>query len=632
MRRQAVWSVVVLGLVACKQQQQGEEESDRCLNLPAAVRSNLTAGPDGDSLYWLESTRNYDFDGDRDSWTRLIKYDVRAQRAEVVLENAAAPVQFLRRQLLARRAADNYRIALLARDYVQELTPGHLDVLDIELVDMQTIAFLADGEGARAVYGLDMRELRPYHLVDANALLSGSSGRVYALRGDEIIVVDVKTRSTQQRPMIKRSIPLGDHLVFVENGKVMFHNIVSGTSQAKVTTARDWRVHHQNGSILARTKPTNDRSHSFLLTEDRVMELPTIVGGASIISATRLKNQTWALIGHNTQNYEGDLALTNAEVDICRLPASGDVTFPTRQVPARFASYSERLFAALRETAPSATLQIYDVQGEPVTVSIHLLKEFGARDLEGIRKRTRDLHERVTSILHDPEVRTEVIFADRRVGQHRWKRDRNRFRTGAGMGDSLMSDAADFDFEVDKLDNEKKDTKITCAGTLRNVSAKPISNFDIRCSGNRSHVIRIDRLEPGQTRDFSQTFDVSEDGEVAFLEVLVDGKPSRPRNAGWEASAMEVFALATDVYAATQLWLDDHHVSDDEIIVTLRTEAEFLRKDSAAQAAAIEKAYKHYERLRSIWGVGAKTPLRVHVDVQLDDTTFDFDGTKLEVN
>jgi hypothetical protein len=50
-----------------------------CLALPPAVRADLVASPDGGSLYWLEATRNYDYDGELRGTERLVRYDLRTR-------------------------------------------------------------------------------------------------------------------------------------------------------------------------------------------------------------------------------------------------------------------------------------------------------------------------------------------------------------------------------------------------------------------------------------------------------------------------------------------------------------------------------------------------------------------------
>lgn len=628
MRRVAV-VLVLLALVACRRGR--KPDGNMCLALPAAIRTQLTAGPDG-RLYWLERARDYDFDADLTGVNRLVRYDLRNRKAEVVFDDVRQPFRFIGGQLLALRHthSGSWTLVLLAGDlHTQELTPSSLDVRDVEILDAHTVAFLADGVGARAVYVLGLDELKPYHLVDADSLLSASGGRVFARKGDDVLVVDVKTRAISKVPYIKKSRPQGASLVQVDGEHVLVHDMLSHETKPVEMAARTWKLVNQGDTTLARTAPSGGRSYAAIVTGNRATALPTIVGGATVMWATELDRRTWALIGHNTTNYLGDVGDTDAETDICALPASGDVTVPTRVVPARYADRAQPLFDALEATSPTATLQLRDDDIEPPTVSLHLLKEWGGSDLAAMRKRTRDLDDRITHQLRDREIRTDIMFADRRRAVHRWRRDRQRPQISVGMGDALVSDPEDFDFEVSKLENERKDDNtITCSGTLRNLTHRALSGVDIKCSGNRNHLIHLDKMEADETRAFSQTFEVSEDGEAAYVEVLLDGKPSEPRDTEQEARAMAAFTLASEAFAATGLWLDYHVVREDDLLVGLMAGVEFLERDAAAQDEVIKAAYDKYTGLREIYGLDAKTPLRARVRVQLSDAAFEYNGTR----
>ncbi len=629
MRSKAAWAILIVCLVACKKPV--SREVGRCLALPAAERNALIASPDGTALYWLENVYSADYDADLYSYARLMRYDLRSQRTDTVLDHAGGPVQFINGLVLAtRRVDDNFRVVIVGSDgHVQELTPVSLDVSDVEVLDARTIAFLADGIGARAVYTLDLGELRPYHLIDADRLLSTSAGRVFVQVEDRGIAIDAKTR--KQEPFVPRdgAVPNADTVLYVEKNRVNAKKMMTDDNKEVITAPRDWRLTYQVGSVLARTPPRDDKSYAYVIADGRATQLTTVVGGASIIRATSIGNRTWALIGHNTMNYAGDLATTGPEADICLLPADDEVTYATRNVPAQFLDKRDRMFDALRTVSSDATAQIVIGPGEPTTLSIDLKKEFGGRDLDGMRKRTRELQKAVTSMLGDREIKTEVLFADGRTGIYRWRRERLRERTVVGMGDVLLTDPAEFDFEVSDLDNKKDEGHITCVGTLRNVAAKRVESLDLKCSGNRSHVIHMSNLEPNEARPFSQTFDVSDVDEAAYIQVLVDGKPFDVRNTAAEQRTEQVFELATDVYAATRLALQEHRVNDKRIWVDLRADSEFAQRDRAAQEAAAKTAYERYAALRGIYHVDEKSQLSLRIAVHPNDVEFEFDGTKL---
>lgn len=612
---------------ACSSRTKPGEPPDACLALPATVRASLVADPEGSALYWLEQPQLYDFNAALASYWRLVRFDLKTRRTEVLLEPANGPLAFFQGHLIATHGTDRFHVVRFDADArVQELTPTYLDVIDIEILDTHTFVFLADGDGERAVYALDLAEPRPRYLFDADVLLSTSGSTIYARADDDGIAYDAETGERKPFPPIDNALPDGDQLVFVEDKRVQSQRMTSGETRTLIPEPRDWKLRHQAGSVLARTAP-GDKSLAYLVASGRATKLPTIVGGASILATASVGTHTWALIGHNTSNYTGDLADTNAETDVCMLPADGEVSFPTRQVPARYLSSEQRFFEAFYANA-KGSLQVLEDRGTPTTLSMQLANDPGGSNEAYMRKRTRELHERVTSLVGELELRTDVIFSDRRRGTHRWRRDRLRYRTGVGMGDALLTDAADFDVEVSKLDNKRNDKKISCKGVLHNSQEKPLDDLVIKCSGNRSHVIKVGTLTAGATHAFDQTFD-TEYGEAAYLEVLAGGKLLEVRDLDVEDRMKQVFELAVGVYDATELSLDEHEVEDDDITITLRAENRFLERDRTAQEAAITTAYEKYEALRGIYHVDAKSSIRLRVNVELSDVSFTYDGSRL---
>lgn len=293
------------------------------------MRSTLRSDPAGNALYWFERIRSYDYDGELTGYQRLVRYDLRSKRAERMFDDARGPLALTRDGMLVGRDARNDWVALVADDgAIQDLTYGDLDVIDFELVDDHTIALLAEGEGEPAVYVLDLDRPRPQHLIDADILLSTSGGSVYVVVDDKGVVIDAKTREQQPFAWSPGAKPNQDGLVYVEGQSVAVRSMRTGEARTLVKEAAPWKVVHQTGSVLARTPPAGGVSRAAVFANGDVRHLPSVRGGASILSTTNVGDQVWALIGHNTSNYVGDLANTPAESEVCLLPASGDVTFP----------------------------------------------------------------------------------------------------------------------------------------------------------------------------------------------------------------------------------------------------------------------------------------------------------------
>jgi hypothetical protein len=624
----------MVSVAACKRPATSKSVEEGCLALPAAVRDSLVASPDGQSLYWEELARNYDYDGELEATWNLVRYDLGERRATEIVSDVTTPIRFVGGDLVVPRYRDgNPRLTLVGHDgHLQELTPVSHYVEDVELVNSHTIAFLAEGVGARAVYTLDLAELRPYALVDADALLTTAGDNVLVRVDDDIAIVDPKTKQTSRVPYPRKSTVLGEHLFLVDGESVIEQDVRTGSPKPVISKPGNWKLVYQGDSVLARTPPDDDKSFAYVLTGSNAKQLPTVVGGASIIATTDSGSKTWALIAHNTSNYIGDVADTTAEADVCLLPARDQVSYPTRQVPARFVDRSQALFDAVKAMSPDATLQIMDGARTPGTLHIFLWKERVGSDFALMRKLTRQVHDDVTRLLSDREVMTSVTFGDRRDGYQRWRRDRLRDRITVGMGDALVASPDDFDFEVSERENKIVDGKITCKGVLRNL-ANPIDHgFDIQCSGNRAHLIHIDKLGANETHRFDQTFERSEVEEAALLRIIVDGKPSEPLFKEDNERSARLFDVAAAAFDETALWLYEHTVTKYDIGITLHAEPNFLQAPAADQEAAIKKAYDRYTAFRSIYERGATVPLTMHVEVERTDVSFDYDGSLFQRN
>lgn len=630
MKGLAVAGLALALTAACKKPPPADAPGT-CLPLPPAVRNQLVVDPDGEVLYWLEEVRVVDFYAELQAYDRLMRFDFRTRRAEVVLDHAAAPIQFIAGKPLLLESGDHYRLVLIERDgQVQELTPDYFDVLDFEIINDHTIAVLAEGDGLRAVYSLDLNQPRPEHLLDADVLLSTYDGRIYMRIDDAGVILDPKTGKRDTFPLRKHGVPSGDTAFFVDTNAVKAESMSTGRSRGAIATPGEWKLVHQPGSILVRMPVRNNRSRAWLLRGEAAKPLADVVGGTSILAAAIRGSQTWAVIGHNTGNFIGDLAKTHAEADICLLPDSGDVSFATRSVPARYADKADRLFEALPGDAETATVQILDGPGTPTSVNIVLKKEAGGLDLDAMRARVRGLQRSVTTVLRDPEVRTEIEFADKRTAVERWRRDRLRTRVSVGMGDAIISDPTDFDVEVRELDNKPAKDQITCAGTLVNLTARKLDHVTVRCTANRKLVIELGDLEPNATKQFAQTFPAEHNGGALF-EVFHGAKELEVRDATVEERTEKVFALATDVYADTQLALKQHTTKpeDKEVSVELEAELEFDLRSWDAREQAAAAAYHRYQALRDIYHLDANSELTLHIEVKLTDISYDFDGKKL---
>jgi hypothetical protein len=601
-----------------------------CLALPGAVRTNLAADPDGGGLYWFETVRLYNYESQLKSYSNLVHYDLRTRQLDVIEDHVLPPLRFVQHQILVRReGAESSWLALRDRSgRIQSLVPDYLGVVDVEPIDANTIAVLADGDGPRAVYTIDLASPRPRYLIDADVLLSASGGRVYVYAGDHGVVIDPKTGKTESFTWTRGGFPEGANVWYVADSKLRTHPMGPGKDVTAIDTDRPWTLVHQVGAVLARTPPRKDRSYAFLLASGSATRLPTVYGGASILGVTRLGDQSWALIGHNTTNYDADLADTTAETDVCLLPSSGDIRFATRRLPKRWLDKGTAIDTAFEASGlKDANYQVMDDVGNPPTLSFNL-SENGGSDFDTMRARARDLHRRVTSVLDEREAKTEVNFADRRIALFRWRRYRLRGYATAGMGNVLATDPADFEIEARDLVDVKEGEQITCSGKLVNLQDKSLHDLELRCiSGDRQTHILVPEIGPRETYAFSQTYEATQDDRPLF-EIVRNGDPVEYRDATFEGRIAKVLAIAFQVYDETHLGLWDAK-TDGAFAITLVAPKGFDDQTETDRVDTATKAYRRFEALRELYGIYKTIPLTLHIEVDHSKAKYDFDGSRL---
>ncbi|MDB4957112.1 MAG: hypothetical protein JWO36_4681 [Myxococcales bacterium] len=619
---------MVLVLTACKPKPDSQAD---CLALPGANRSNLVSDPNGGGLYWFEPVYSYSYDAELRGYKKLVRYDLETKRVETVQDHVEAPIRFIGSNLLVRRVTDHTWLALVNRDgVIQSLTPDFLGVLDFELIDRHTIALLADGDGPRAVYTLDLDRPRPHHLIDATSLLSTSHGKVFVMAGHETIGIDPATGKRDPVVLDKPFVAQGDDAWYVSDSTVHARSLSSGQERIAVPTKLPWKLVYEADVVLARTSPERIPSHASLLRSGAVIPLPLIRGGSSILEATIQGDQTWALIGHNTANYNGDLADRSSETEVCRLPNANDLWLETRAVPKRFLTKRAEVFAALQKISPRATLQLLDNTGYPTTVYIELA-EPGGDDLALMRARVRDVHRRVSSILEEREIRTFVRFSDQKSAMYRWRRYRLSDRPAAGMGNVFMTDAADFEVELRNLKTSRVGTHILCSGDLVNTHERTLENLEVQCiTGDRKRRILVPPLDGLATYHFAHTLDAQPEDQPGF-QVFRGREPIETRDAAFEARMHRIYDIGTAMYADSQLAIQEYNLTDDALHFVLDAPIGFDKEPEDVRAKIVAKAYRQFETLRDPSWFNDDLPLTLRIEVTGSSVSYDFDGTRLSL-
>lgn len=624
--------VCFVGVAACGRSGPRQYAPGECLALPAATRGELV--DDGrQTLYWLQDVPQYDFDRALHTYTELMRFDLDTRTLWPVADDVRMPLRWMQGHMVARRAMpptfNTALVAIRSDGQIQSLVPDHLDVVDFEPIDDHRIALLADGEGPRGIYTVEFDGKRPVRLMDADRLQTISGERVIATVGDHLVSVDMKTGKQERLVRRERTTPNERFALWVDHDFVKERDVFSGREQVIVGDAQPWKLGYQHGSVLARTKPDkSNASRAYLISAGIARKLPTVVGGATISATTELAGHMWALIAHNTTNFAGDFVDQDVESDICMMPPSGKVSFATRRVPARFAHREARLFAAAARVVPNALIGIDDIAGERTAIYIDVPERLP--DLDSMRRRAREIDEQLTSVLGDPDVRTDVVFGDRMHARVTWSHDHTRRRTVVGMGDALVTDSAELDVEVQNLDETNKDGKITCAGTMVNLQPHRLDDIEVWCVRDRRRVVSIPRLEPSATVEFSGTFD-AEAGDDLDLDFYGGGRRLQVRLARGEALLRSVMDLATHVYADTGLWLHSHDWGKDQLEVTLTAEQGWENKAVDERSKIAAKAYEQYRTgFAAMHKADANRPLRLHIAVQVVGVAYTYDGDVLE--
>lgn len=631
--RVAAWLVILSFAAGCghKKSSSRYDEPNTCLAVQPALRYHLQASPDGVSVYWLEATRQYDYNNIFRSFDNLVRYDLRDRRADVLLDHVERPLVIRDDDVYTRRKRGEVRelVRVNRRKEVQVLTPDYLDVLDIAEADEKTLVFLADGDGNRAVYRYEIDRPRYHYLGDATELYGVDGDRVYVAAKDGATVINLKTAIATPLGDVKRDVAHGRFLYTVVDETVHALDLANGNDKVVIDKKAKWRLYDQYDSVIARTGPVDDRSMAYTLVNGVPKQLPNVIGGTSLFGTSKAGNKMWALVGHNSANTLGDPADTVAESDVCVLPDGGPAVFKTRIVPGRYLAKQSKLMAALQQHVPGAGVQISEDFDYPVTVSVTMHTEFGGTDWKRMRERVKEVHEEATALVEDKNIRTDIEFADHRIAFRAWRRDRLRERTFVGMGTALMSDRAEYDVEVQGLVNKWGDKGLDCIGTLINLTGKTFENVTVRCSAERSRSIKIPVLEPHASVPFNKTFLYDDDQSGPFFEVYDDKyDPLETYYTEHEARMKVLVDVALAEYGVSGFQLLSH-TTDKKIDVRVLAPETFATRPEGAKTAIARAAYKRYEAIRTLFDVSPYATYSLEIDIRGSSDIYDFDGTTL---
>lgn len=624
------WVVVAALVAACKgkEPKQTSFRPDGCLDLPSMSRYLIQADPNGGGLYWFDRVVARSYDGDDVSYNRLIRYDIAKHEEKVLRDRVTSPLLFTTNgePLFLLYVGETKALVKTRPDgHMQFVTPDYFDVVDVEPIDLRRFAILANGDGKSALYLLDLDRPRPVLLTDADVLLSATRTTIYARLGQESFAYDIASGTKSARTVPAKAMPDEDFAYEYVDGKITSRSMRDNSEPGTlIEDRREYMLLHQTDSVLARAGK-GDEHHAVWLRNGSATKLPRLRGGTSFVGVTMLGKDMWALVGHNTSNYDGDLYTLTHEGDVCLIdPKKLDMDMKTRTLPARYAVKETEFWTKVAKYE-NARWQIFDYMNTPPAVS-GLFATDGGDDLDKLRDVARDVHKSVTAMFGDQELVTDLMWDDGRTATYRWRRDRLRYRATAGIGDAKLWDPTEFDLQGDDLVDERtEDNKIKCSGKLTNVRTVTLVDIQIRCIGSDTErVIPIAKIEPKETITFSQTFEAKA-ADVVFIEVYQGREFLSLIDLKLAAKDRALYEFFVKLHTDTRLALREHDFKT-KFYVQLQT-SEKLKKDEL-DLAMVEKAYDTIDKARVSLGLAEDAELELNIYVERKNHRWD--GVKLE--
>jgi hypothetical protein len=630
--RRAAWLFILLFACSSKTKTAPVDQPGSCLPLPPALRFHIEPDPRGDGLYWMEAVEYFDYLSGLRSFENLIRYDFRTRTQSIVTDHVVKPLLFSGGDVYVRRSyGDKQEFVHIDKGKrVHTLTPDYMDVHDVLQVDENTFALLADGDGFRAVYILTTDRPRPRYLHDADTLVGVDAKHVLIEKGVDTLAVEIATGKTTPFVNVPGATVLGTDAFIVENEQVRNYQLMGGENRIVIDRRAPWKLVFQRDSVLARTAPKDDRSEAFLIEKGKATPLPSVSGGTSIYGTARLGSRMWALIGHNSANSILDPAETVTESEVCSLPSGGPVIWQTRIVPGRFLAKSDRLMGALMREAPGAGVQIAEDYNYPVAVSVTMQTEYARRDYAKMRKRVAEIHEEATKLLEDPDVRTEVTWADGWIAIRAWRRDRLRESTSVGMGDALLANPQDVDVIVRNLVDAHTEGEFECSGSITNTHAEKLENLLLRCGSDRQFSIHIPVLEGNETKEFKKIWPQGEEDTwiSPLFEITQNGELLQMIDEAHERQTERLLDLCERQYAASKITMLTHTI-DRNVSLSFWAPEEFVKYTDAERLAVVKDLYRRFQAVTSIYELPSTTPISLVISVHMHADTYDYDGVQL---
>jgi hypothetical protein len=609
----------------------------RCYDLPGAPRYSLRLGPDG-AAYWIERVVTYNFDGDSRSSDRLVRLDRTTGRTETIAADAQAPIRMLRDGRILYRSIGEVSSVVVWQPGggTHTLTPPELDVAHFELApDQRTIAIAAEGHGTQSLYAVALDAGAPRWLADADEVYAIDGDQVIAAKGRSVVKVPLAGGAATTVAIFDKTSPydlIGGYLIHFDK-EHFYARPLGGAAAEDVTVLGPpggWQMTAAPDHVFL-TRRDQDRGVAMRIEGKTARALPSIGGGLALDNAEPVDGGRGviALVAQDT-DHDGAPDDARDEVDVCELPAGGDVALPVRHVPRRVAAGEARL-AAIAAAAHMRWDVVEEAPG-PLTVDLRVDRH-GGNDLAALRAQVRALAGPVLAALGDPELRIELVFDDGRRAISITDGAQHRRISLAGIGDATVGEADEYDVELVRglVVHDEAQQQILCSGELKNRGKAELHGVVADCVANHSDsptAVTPDPLPAGGLGLFAGTQPDRPDAELE-IRLRAGRRPLLVYDRKVAAAQEAMYAAAARAFDRSQLTLWSWRLDDGTVTADIDPPSGFGDFSSTAQEVAATAAFDALAaplRVAAGAGDGAPVTLRIHLG---DGQIMEYDGSAL---
>jgi hypothetical protein len=612
----------------------GAATAVRCYDLPGAERYSLRLGPDG-AAWWIERTVVYDYDGNSSAAERLVRMDPTTGAAATIATGVSAPFRLLGGgRIIYRHPSDDASsvVLWLPGGGTRTLTPPDLDVSHFEITpDQRTVVFEARGRGRTGAYAISLAGGAPVWLADADEVFTANADGAILSHDGAVVEVPLGGGKARALASFRATRPydvVGGDVIHYDETHFYARPVAGGPDVVVLGPPGGWRMTGAPDHVFL-SRRTGDRAEGARIEGRTARATPVLVGGQELDGASPLPGGGFvALVAQDTDN-DGTPEDERDEVDVCRLPAAGEVRIPVRHVPRRIAGAEARLAALAR--GAGATWSVVEDPPGPMTVNLTFTGD-GGNDLAALRARVRTLAQAIVETLGDPELRVVLAFADGRRAASYTDDLLHRRISVAGVGRAVASEPSEYDLEVVKSSVARGERgEVTCNGEVRNRSGRSLAGVVADCIAGRTDApvaIVPDPLPPGALGIYAGTIadvpgaDLGATYRAGTSDLLALDDQA-------EATRRALFDAAATAFDRSRLTLWSWQVDGGAVTAELEPPTGWGDFSTTAKEVAATAAFDALAHpLRLALGAAADAPVTLHIHLS-GGQVMDYDGEAL---